>query len=801
MADDKLYLQFAIKKDGDNGANDVIRATEKLRKRIHDQYPIKLKFTVDKSFNELDSVIKKVKGLKQIADKGINLKVKNQTTKGGKTSKINANNIVDVNFDEDEFLQSQINHLNKIPAKYATAIKSIQKYRKEWSALAKDTKQAMSNIMANKSNYINGDATGLTKDLTSQAKARYDNFDKLFNEQKMLYQKAEAVSTTLGKGYKAYINTVGETGHILNKQQYEQFISNMFGEIKTLTKNPNKYIGSIGFDLFADLGNDAAKAMQIFDMVATHQKNLSNAFAPVDNINKADAAYKKLSNTIKDYISVNNEALTKVGVKGDFQNLLHQVDAKSIKNIAEAQRKFEELKVDNKQRQQAFNLDQKNIGTLNKLPSQYETASKAIQKYRQEYKMLVKTYEMDSSRLLRNENMYVKGSVTGNVGDLNAGGLKQYSDIQNNIKTMQTAYMKQEDLFAKLTRIQQAREKALNGKSSFTGIADIDRFKNALKNNFGEQEGTNIFESLTKDAKGLNNELSRLNTNKNKLETFTREFKRLRGDDIKFGSLSGTMNDYIQDYQKALKSAKLLNQATDLQSRVNKRDFPDFKTAAAEVENFKMQARLAGVESDKFLGKFDKTLGSRIRSSMAGMSVFYAQDAFRQMFENLKQVDSAMTELKKVTDETSDTYDKFLSNASDRAQQIGASLVETIQSTSDYARLGYNLNDATKLADSALVYRNVGDDIKSMEDASASLISTMQGFHIEAQDSMSIVDKFNEVSNSFATSSGDIGEGIKRSAAAMYAAGNDLDQTIGLFTGAQTIVQDKLLSPYVVICR
>lgn len=77
-----------------------------------------------------------------------------------------------------------------------------------------------------------------------------------------------------------------------------------------------------------------------------------------------------------------------------------------------------------------------------------------------------------------------------------------------------------------------------------------------------------------------------------------------------------------------------------------------------------------------------------------------------------------------------------------------------------------------------------------MEDASASLISTMQGFHVEAQDSMNIVDKFNEVSNNFATSSGDIGEGIKRSAAAMYAAGNDLDQTIGLFTGAQTIVQD-----------
>ena len=805
MADDKLYLQFKLDPKN-NGSDEILKELEKLKAKISKD-PIKVSFTTDGALKDLDKIQNKLSTIKTMAN-SIHVKVNDPSAKKTPSpQEIAAAKAKADKAKQDAFYKNQIAQLNKIPAKHATATKAMQKYRKEWELLSKDTKRAIDNITSNKNNY-QGRQIAYDKDgklnpnaLLPEHKAKYDELNALFTKQEDSYLKAEAVMATLNKAEAAFVKTVGKYGHILNKDQYEQYIGNFANGINTINKNADKYTASIGNDLFETVRKNASEAIQVFDTVATHQKNLSNEFAPVNEINKADAAYQKLSNTIKDYIGVNEKALTKLGTKSGFENLLKQVDAKEIKNIADAQRRFEELKVDNKQKQQSFDIDKKNIATLNKIPNSYEQASKAMQKYRQEYRMLIKTYEMDKSRILRDEKMYTKGITTGNEEDLNAIGKSQFDEATKGIKLRQEAYMKQEELFARISKINRARELALDGKDSFTNVAEIEKFKSILRTSFGKQEGTNVFESLTKDAKGLNEEISRLNVNKNKLETFTKDFKKIRGDDIKFGSLSGTMSDYIQDYQKALKSAKLLGQATDLQGRINKRDFPDFKTAAAEVENFKMQARLAGVESDKFLGKFDKTLGARIRSSMAGMSVFYAQDAFRQMFENVKQVDAAMTELKKVTDETADTYDKFLSNASDRAQQIGASLVETIQATADYSRLGYNLNDATKLADSALVYRNVGDDIKSMEDASASLISTMQGFHIEAQDSMSIVDKFNEVSNSFATSSGDIGEGIKRSAAAMYAAGNDLDQTIGLFTGAQTIVQDKLLSPYVVICR
>lgn len=43
------------------------------------------------------------------------------------------------------------------------------------------------------------------------------------------------------------------------------------------------------------------------------------------------------------------------------------------------------------------------------------------------------------------------------------------------------------------------------------------------------------------------------------------------------------------------------------------------------------------------------------------------------------------------------------------------------------------------------MYKNVGDGIDDVAQASESIISTMKAFNIEAADSMGIVDKFNEI--------------------------------------------------------
>lgn len=167
--------------------------------------------------------------------------------------------------------------------------------------------------------------------------------------------------------------------------------------------------------------------------------------------------------------------------------------------------------------------------------------------------------------------------------------------------------------------------------------------------------------------------------------------------------------------------------------------------------------------------------------------------AWRQcvkMLHTIIDIDTAMTELKKVTNETGDSYTRFLDEASSRAKTLGATITDTVSASADFARLGYGLDDAAALADAALIYKNVGDGIADIKEASEPVIATMKAFKIEAKDVMTIVDKFNITGNNFAITSAGIGDALLNSAAALDAAGNSLDESIALITASNNVVQD-----------
>lgn len=124
--------------------------------------------------------------------------------------------------------------------------------------------------------------------------------------------------------------------------------------------------------------------------------------------------------------------------------------------------------------------------------------------------------------------------------------------------------------------------------------------------------------------------------------------------------------------------------------------------------------------------------------------------SMRMMVNEVVELDSAMTELKKVTDETEASYELFLNNAAKRSRELGASLSDTVNATADFARLGYSIEDAEAMADAAIVYKTVGDGIEDINEASESIIATMQAFGSETLSAMGIVDKFNNVGRIFA---------------------------------------------------
>ena len=234
----------------------------------------------------------------------------------------------------------------------------------------------------------------------------------------------------------------------------------------------------------------------------------------------------------------------------------------------------------------------------------------------------------------------------------------------------------------------------------------------------------------------------------------------------------------------------------DLQAQAKNCDRVTLNHLEKEFKRIDSTAEQAGLK----MQSFGDRISSKFKEYMAYFSVaevfMYAEQALRSMFDQVVAIDSAMTELKKVTDESASSYDRFLTNAASKAREIGTTVDGLVESTADFARLGYDFADAQGLAEVANIYAVVGDEIDSVETATQSLISTLTAFKDEANGlsdsdfALSIVDKMNEVSNNFAISSGGIGEALQRSASSMMAANNSLDETIALITAANTVVQD-----------
>ena len=115
----------------------------------------------------------------------------------------------------------------------------------------------------------------------------------------------------------------------------------------------------------------------------------------------------------------------------------------------------------------------------------------------------------------------------------------------------------------------------------------------------------------------------------------------------------------------------------------------------------------------------------------------------QQMVTNVIELDSAMTNLKKVTDETDATYAKFLKNANQQAKELHSTVTDLVEQVATWSKLGYSLSESQNLAKTSMIYSNVGevDNTTAVSD----LVTVMKAFNIESEKSIRIVDSLNEL--------------------------------------------------------
>ena len=262
-------------------------------------------------------------------------------------------------------------------------------------------------------------------------------------------------------------------------------------------------------------------------------------------------------------------------------------------------------------------------------------------------------------------------------------------------------------------------------------------------------------------------------------------------------NLEATFRNFMSANGKVNENAGLRVMASNIDAQIETLKKAGDKLDEASIAKLRQNLSLLDSLSSE-LGYKGQTYEQRIQGKMQELTSYFvsvtsfgfAIQQIRNMISNVNALDDAMTELRKVAEETDATYDKFLTNAAKRAQTLGSTMSDVVIATGSFARMGYNLEEAEKLGDAAIIAQNVWDNVGSIDETSNTIISAMKAFGIAAEDAMRIVNVYNAVSNSFGVTSGNIADAMADAGAALEAAGNNFDESVALFTATNEVIQD-----------
>ena len=382
-----------------------------------------------------------------------------------------------------------------------------------------------------------------------------------------------------------------------------------------------------------------------------------------------------------------------------------------------------------------------------------ETLTYALNEQGNAYEYLGKTIrEADNSTDFRRKGLDVQKQI-------------QASNLEKFIAQVEKSGVATDNLKERIANLKNQIEKIddTNGMNAFLDDLDIAKAKFQALNNISKKENF---------AVSLSNKIKKL---------------------------SADMREFAINNQRAIESTKQMSDGTTFQqkwaslssqmARGSALNANEVKHLSEEFRIFGKEASTAGLKGASAFDKFKKSFTTISSYITASMVFNFAKQQIRQLVQEVVSIDTAMTELRKVTEATESEFEAFAVSAAKTGKQLGASISDVINATSTFSRAGYNLPDAEELGRIATLYKNVGDGI-GIDTASESIISVMKAFNIEAENSIGIIDRINEVSNKAAIDSGGLGLALQRVASAMNAANNSLDETIALTTSANEVVQN-----------
>lgn len=329
--------------------------------------------------------------------------------------------------------------------------------------------------------------------------------------------------------------------------------------------------------------------------------------------------------------------------------------------------------------------------------------------------------------------------------------------------------------------------------------ANINSLSAELNNNLRAMENSRTPEQLTTAYQNYENTLKRI---KNELKEVANQDKIANNATTlqqQKNNLSLGMDVWLKKNSAAAK--EFGTRIQELQAELKNCDATRLNGIKTEFQAITKEATIAGKSTLSFSDKLSAQI-KRLSAYFSATTLFMeSARAIRAMYDNVLDVDTAMTELYRVTDLTNSQYDKLYQDMISGAKAYASTLDTIINSTAEWVRLGFDADTAEQLAEISTMYQNVTDLDEST--ANENLVTAYKGFEkqlleLSNNDSAAaiemITDIYDKLGNEFAESAADVGDGLSKSASVLSQGGASIQEAAGMFTGIQEVLQNSSTS-------
>ena len=536
------------------------------------------------------------------------------------------------------------------------------------------------------------------------------------------------------------------------------------------------------------LNTDWEKAIEFneqFDKVLTDtEKRLNSLSIPkelenqwLELIDYADELRVKLANNkidLSEYKSSINSKLSeynsnvKIQQKRDVEEYNTNVKADNAKKLEREKQIWNELTTS----LDRYATVQRRIASNNALSTDNEEATKLLEHIHELQRNDVLPTEKltASNEKLQQINQTVtdlKAKLKESTLDSLQGSIDKYQKIYDQRSTYSSDFTPSEQYTKSLTELDAAIKNLVEYRNTLKNVGEVTVEQETYLKGLVTacEKASDSFKSLSASEKGASQ--------------------------IGIDKLVQRINKDLDENTNYSRQAKQgLRALRDELESANPRNLKEITSEIINIENAEIRAGRAG---KSLWDTFKTSRLHQIVAQAAGMFGFYdVINIGKQAIEVVTELDSAFTEMRKVSNETEQSLKKYQQTTFTTADVIGTTAEQIQKSTADWQRLGYSLDEASKLAENSNIYKNVGD--MDISEATEHMISSVQAWKSEFGDAVTaseeIMNRYNKIGNEFAISSADIGEAMETSAAALKAGGNNLNESIGLITAGNLIQQD-----------